>query len=56
MLKRMIYHGVVLASLMAMLTCFGRGAEPLKIGVLAPLTGPGAETGCYRIQGAKLAT
>jgi branched-chain amino acid transport system substrate-binding protein len=56
MLKRMIYHRVVLAGLMVVLTCLASSAEPLKIGVLAPLTGPGAETGRYKIQGAKLAT
>ena len=55
MLKRMIYHRVVLAGLMVMLTCFGRGAEPLKIGMVAPVTGPLAESGRYKIQGAKLA-
>jgi branched-chain amino acid transport system substrate-binding protein len=55
MLKRMIYHRVVLAGLMVMLTCFGRGADPLKIGVVAALTGPQAEGGLYKIQGAKLA-
>jgi branched-chain amino acid transport system substrate-binding protein len=55
MLKRMIYHRVVLAGLMVVLTCLARSAEPLKIGVLAPLTGSGAEGGRDRIQGAKLA-
>src|SRR5271166_1424900 len=55
MLKRMIYHRVVLAGLMAMLTCFGRAAEPLKIGMVAPATGTRAEPGRYQIQGAKLA-
>ncbi len=55
MLKRMIYHGVVLAGLMVMLTCFGRAAEPLKIGMVATLTGPAAEVGRYQTQGAKLA-
>src|SRR5271165_6808735 len=55
MLKRMIYHRVVLAGLMAMLTCFGRAAEPLKIGMVAPVTGALAEGGRYQIQGAKLA-
>ena len=55
MLKRMIYHRVVLAGLMVMLTCFGRAAEPLKIGMVAALTGPLAESGRYQIQGAKLA-
>lgn len=32
-----------------------RGAEPLKIGMVAPLTGGAAETGRYQINGAKLA-
>jgi len=56
MLKRMIYHRVVLAGLTVVLTCLASSAEPLKIGVVAPLTGPGAEGGRYEIQGAKLAT
>jgi branched-chain amino acid transport system substrate-binding protein len=55
MLKRMIYHRVVLAGLMVVLTCFGRAAEPLKIGMVAPVTGPQAESGRYEIQGAQLA-
>src|SRR5215469_14284365 len=55
MLKRMIYHRVVLAGLMVVLTCLARSAEPLKIGVVASLTGPAAEAGRYTIQGAKLA-
>jgi branched-chain amino acid transport system substrate-binding protein len=55
MLKRMIYHRVVLAGLMVVLTCFGRGAEPLKIGMVVAVSGPVAESGLYRIQGAKLA-
>ena len=55
MLKRMIYHRVVLAGLMVVLTCFGRATEPLEIGVVAALTGALAESGRYRIQGAKLA-
>jgi branched-chain amino acid transport system substrate-binding protein len=52
----MIYHRVVLAGLMVVLNCLASSAEPLKIGMVAPLTGPGAETGRYAIQGAKLAT
>src|SRR5215469_16069936 len=56
MLKRMIYHRVVLAGLMVVLTCLARSAEPLKIGVVASLTGSAAEAGRYAIQGAKLAT
>jgi branched-chain amino acid transport system substrate-binding protein len=55
-LNWMTGYRIVLAAALSMLACFGRAAEPLKIGVLAPLTGPGAETGRYRIQGAKLAT
>ena len=55
MLKRMIYHRVVLAGLMVVLTCLASSAEPLKIGMVAPLTGPAAEVGRYQTQGAKLA-
>jgi len=55
MLKRMIYHRVVLAGLMVVLTSFGRAAEPLKIGMVTTLTGASAETGRYETQGAKLA-
>ena len=55
MLKRMIYHRVVLAGLTVVLTCLASSAEPLKIGVVASLTGPAAEGGRYTIQGAKLA-
>jgi branched-chain amino acid transport system substrate-binding protein len=56
MLKRMIYHWVVLAGLMVVLTCLASSAEPLKIGMVAPLTGSAAEEGRHKIQGAKLAT
>src|SRR5262249_34919191 len=56
MLKRMIYHWVVLAGLTVVLICFARSAEPLKIGMVAPLTGSAAEEGRHKIQGAKLAT
>jgi branched-chain amino acid transport system substrate-binding protein len=55
MLKRMISCRIVLAGVLVMLTSFGRAAEPLKIGMVAPLTGPAAESGLYQIQGAKLA-
>jgi hypothetical protein len=54
--KRMIHHRVVLASMLAMLTCLAHSAEPLKIGMVAPLTGSAAEEGRHKIQGAKLAT
>jgi branched-chain amino acid transport system substrate-binding protein len=46
---------IVLAAALSMLVCFGRAAEPLKIGMVAPLTGPAAEVGRYQTQGAKLA-
>src|SRR6516165_9817951 len=55
MFKRMICHWAALAGIMVVLTCFGRAAEPLKIGMVASLTGPAAEVGRYAIQGAKLA-
>ena len=55
MLKRMIYHRVVLAGLMVVLTCLASSAEALKIGMVAPLTGSGAEGGHNKIQGAQLA-
>lgn len=51
----MIGCRIVLTGMLAMLTCFGRAAEPLKIGMVAPVTGPAAESGRYQIQGAKLA-
>jgi len=55
MLKRMISCRIVLAGMLSMLTCFGRAAEPLKIGMVGHVTGPLAESGLYGIQGAKLA-
>jgi branched-chain amino acid transport system substrate-binding protein len=55
MLQRMISPKIVLAGVMAMLACFASGAEPLRIGMVAPLTGPAAESGRYQTQGAKLA-
>ena len=55
MFKRMIYHRVVLAGIMAVLTCLARSAEPLKIGMVTTLTGASAETGRYETEGAKLA-
>jgi hypothetical protein len=44
----MIGCRIVLAAVVAMLTCFGRAAEQLKIGMVAPLTGPAAESGLCR--------
>src|SRR5215469_12423709 len=55
MLKRMIYHRVVLAGLMVVLTCLACSAEPLKIGMVATLTGAAAEPGRDETQCAKLA-
>ena len=46
---------IALAAGLSILTSFGRAAEPLKIGIVAPLTGPAAESGRYQTQGAKLA-
>ena len=51
----MIGCRIVLAGVLAMLTCFGRGAEPLKIGMVATLTGAAAEPGRDETQCAKLA-
>ena len=56
MLKRMICPKILLVGVAVMLTCLASSAEPLKIGVVAPLTGPAAEQGRDKIQGAKLAT
>ena len=55
MLKRMICPRILLAGVTVMLTCLARSAEPLKIGMVATLTGPAAEYGRYETQGAKLA-
>src|SRR5271165_1584679 len=52
----MIGCRIILAGVLAMLTCLASSAEPLKIGMVAPLTGPAAELGRYETQGAKLAT
>ena len=51
----MICPKILLAGLTVMLVCLARSAEPLKIGMVAPLTGPAAEVGRYQTQGAKLA-
>jgi branched-chain amino acid transport system substrate-binding protein len=55
MLKRMIYQRVVLAGLMVLHTCLPSSAEPLKIGMVATLTGAAAEPGRDETQCAKLA-
>jgi len=41
MLKRKICHWLVLADLTVVLTCLANSTEPLKIGMVAPLTGVG---------------
>ena len=46
---------IVLAGTMALAAATALAAEPLKIGMVAPLTGPGAESGQFQMQGAKLA-
>ena len=55
MLKQMICCKILLAGVTIMLTCLAHSAEPLKIGMVAPVTGAQAEAGSYEIQGAKLA-
>jgi branched-chain amino acid transport system substrate-binding protein len=55
MLKPMIGYRIVLAAALSMFACFGRAAEPLKIGMVTTLTGASAESGRYETQGAKLA-
>src|SRR6516164_2330220 len=47
---------ILLAAVLSTSSCFGRAAEPLKIGMVASLTGSAAEWGRHEIQGAKLAT
>ena len=46
---------ILLAAVLSTSSCFGRAAEPLKIGMVASLTGSAAEVGRYETQGAKLA-
>jgi branched-chain amino acid transport system substrate-binding protein len=43
------------AAVLMMLSASALAADSLKIGLVAPLTGPGAESGRFQIQGAKLA-
>jgi branched-chain amino acid transport system substrate-binding protein len=40
---------------MALMVFAAQAADPIKVGMVAPLTGPGAESGRFAIQGAKLA-
>src|ERR1700693_2898173 len=37
------------------MSCAAQASDPIKVGMVAPLTGPGAESGRFAIQGAKLA-
>ena len=55
MLNWMTGYRIVLAAALSMLACFGRAAEPRKIGMVTTLTGASAESGRYETQGAKLA-
>jgi branched-chain amino acid transport system substrate-binding protein len=55
MWKRIIRGGIVSGATMTMIASLALAAEPVKIGIVAPHTGPGAESGRYQIQGAKLA-
>jgi branched-chain amino acid transport system substrate-binding protein len=45
----------ILAGALALATLSAQAADPIKIGMTAPLTGPNAESGRLTIQGAKLA-
>jgi branched-chain amino acid transport system substrate-binding protein len=46
---------IALGGAMALMVFAAQAADPLKIGMVAPLTGPGAESGRFAIQGARLA-
>jgi branched-chain amino acid transport system substrate-binding protein len=45
----------LLAAAVGLATFAARAADPIKVGMVAPLTGPGAESGRFQTQGAKLA-
>jgi branched-chain amino acid transport system substrate-binding protein len=45
----------VLASALGSAAFVAQAADPIKVGMVAPLTGPGAESGRFQTQGAKLA-
>jgi branched-chain amino acid transport system substrate-binding protein len=45
----------LLAATVGLAASAARAAEPIKIGMVAPLTGPAAESGGFQISGAKLA-
>src|SRR5580704_9440385 len=46
---------IMLAGAIVWMACAAQAADPIKVGMVAPLTGPGAESGRFGIQGAKLA-
>src|SRR5260370_42682742 len=46
---------VVLAGALVLMVGAVAAADPIKIGMVAPLSGPGAESGRFQTQGAKLA-
>jgi branched-chain amino acid transport system substrate-binding protein len=45
----------LLAGVLGLATFAAQAADPIKVGMVAPLTGPGAESGRFQTQGAKLA-
>jgi branched-chain amino acid transport system substrate-binding protein len=45
----------LLAAAVGLAALAAQAADPIKIGMVAPLTGPGAESGRFQTQGAKLA-
>jgi branched-chain amino acid transport system substrate-binding protein len=46
---------VMLAGALVLIVGAAEAADPIKIGMVAPLSGPGAESGRFQTQGAKLA-
>ena len=46
--------GLLTAVMLAALPLASKAAEPIKIGMVVPLTGPIADAGRYGMQGAKL--
>src|SRR5215831_5112710 len=45
----------MLAAVLALTAFAANAADPIKVGMVAPQTGPGAESARYQTQGAKLA-
>jgi branched-chain amino acid transport system substrate-binding protein len=45
----------ILAAALGLTAFAAQAADPIKVGMVAPLTGPGAESGRFQTQGAKLA-